>query len=72
MVSRWKWLWTKVVGNDTNDEKWEGSGYILEDEPKEFGRGSDVSRFSGLSGGKREIKMTPNFDEQLDMWLFIK
>ena len=34
----------------------------MEDEPTELGRGL-MSRFAGASGGKREIKMTPNFDE---------
>jgi len=34
----------------------------VEDEPTELGRGL-MSRFAGASGGKREIKMTPNFDE---------
>ena len=37
-------------------------GQSVEDEPTELGRRL-VSRFAGASGGKREIKMTPNFDE---------
>ena len=52
-----------MAGNDINGEKRKDSGCILEDETKEFGKGSDVSRFAGVSGGKRKIKMTPHFDE---------
>ena len=37
-------------------------GQSVEDEPTELGRRL-VSRCAGASGGKREIKMTPNFDE---------
>ena len=37
-------------------------GQSVEDEPTELCRRL-VSRFAGASGGKREIKMTPNFDE---------
>ena len=49
-----------MVGNDINGEKWKCSGCILE-EPKECGKGSDICRFARVSGGKRKIKMIPNF-----------
>lgn len=38
------------------------SGYVVEDELTELGRGL-MSRFAGASDGKREIKMIPNFEE---------
>lgn len=34
----------------------------MEDEPTALGRGL-MPRFAGASGGKREIEMIPNFDE---------